>query len=165
MAQAKHDSITRRSLFGALAVPIAATPVPIVAAPDFAHASSGLQPLSPPDPIFAAIEQHRRACAELDAHLPVLAAAEEAAWHAPRGQRRAAKARLKHEYAAQGRFCELLGEATERFVATVPDTLEGAAAALGYVREHYAKGYPVCQEEEFIMLLASTEAVIRRAAS
>ena len=57
MAQAKHDSITRRSLFGALAVPIAAAPiaaapVSIPAAPDFAHASSGLQPLPPPpDPI------------------------------------------------------------------------------------------------------------------
>ena len=35
MAQAKHDSITRRALFGALAAPIVAAPVPVVAAPDF----------------------------------------------------------------------------------------------------------------------------------
>src|SRR4051812_47355474 len=88
MAQAKHDSITRRSLFGALAVPVAAVPlaaapVPALAAPDFASAfakatadeaaSSGLQApafSAEPDPIFAAIESHRRAYAALDAFVP-----------------------------------------------------------------------------------------------
>jgi len=109
--------------------------------------------------MFAAIVAHGFACAELEAHIPVLAAAEQAAWHAPRGQRRAANARLKQEYATQGRFCDLLGAATERFVATVPHTLEGAAAALGYVRAHYAGGYPVCEEEECITLLAGTPGI------
>src|SRR5947209_11386865 len=168
MAQAKHDSITRRALFGALAVPVAAAPVPIVAAPDFALVSSGLQAAAVPaasDPIFAAIGAHARACAELEAHIPMLAAAEQAAWHAPRGQRRSANKRLKEEYAAQGRFCDLLGQATERFVATVPSTFEGIVAALAYVREHYAKGYPVCEEEEAIALMASIETTIRRAAN
>src|SRR3954447_3625810 len=63
MAQAKHDSITRRSLFGALAVPIASAPIAAAPAlaPDVAAAPSGLQPLPPPpDPIFGAIETHRR---------------------------------------------------------------------------------------------------------
>src|SRR5438477_6758724 len=118
MAQAKHDSITRRAWLSGVAalVPAAAIASAPALAPGFAAAQPGLQPASPPpDPIFAAIASHARACAELDAHLPVLAAAEQAAWHAPRGKRRAAKARLKQEYAAQGRFCELLGEATERF--------------------------------------------------
>lgn len=76
----------------------------------------------------------------------------------------AANARLKQEYAAQGRFCDLLGEATGCFVATVPHTLEGAAAALAYVRAHYAKGYPVCEEEESVALMASTETAVCRAA-
>jgi hypothetical protein len=148
-------------------VAVAALPSPDFASA-FAEASadasapSGLPAL--PDPIFAAIEAHVRACAELEAHVPVLAAAEQAAWHAPRGQRRAANARLKAEYATQGRFCDLLGQATERFVATVPHTLEGAAAALAYVRAHYAEGYPMCEEEECMTLLASTEQAICRTA-
>jgi hypothetical protein len=169
MAQAKHDSITRRSLFAALAIPVAAAPLATASAralapPDVAAAPTGLRPPAPPDPILAAIAAHLRACAELEAHVPVLAAAEQAAWHAPRGQRRAANKRLKQEYAAQGRFCDLLGQATASFVATVPLTLEGAAAALGYVREHYAEGYPVCEEEECLALFASTEIAICRAA-
>src|SRR4051795_406923 len=42
-------------------------------------------------------------------------------------------------------------------IQTVPDTLAGAAAALAYVREHYAHCYPVCEEEEFITLIGATE--------
>jgi hypothetical protein len=165
MAQAKHDSITRRALLSGAAavvpaVAMAGAPPP---APDFAGAPSGL-PAVPPDPIFAAIAAHARAYADLEAHVDVLAAAEQAAWHAPRGQRRAANARLKEEYATQGRFCDLLGQATERFVATIPQTLQGAAAALAYVRELYDEGYPMCEEEECMTLLASMEAVICRAA-
>lgn len=71
---------------------------------------------------------------------------------------------MRQEYAAQGYFCDLLGQATERFVATVPQTLQGAAAALAYVREHYAQGYPVCEEEECMTLFASIERTICRAA-
>jgi|GEM_PF-2561535 len=173
MAQAKHDSITRRALLsGAAVVPAAAMAgmpalAPLDVASAFAKATAdGPAPSEPPepDPIFAVIAAHARACAELEAHVPVLAAAEQAAWHAPRGQRRVANARLKVEYAAQGRFCDLLGEATGRFVATVPHTLQGAAAALAYVRMHYAKGYPVCEEEESVTLMASIEIAIRSAA-
>lgn len=56
-----------------------------------------------------------------------------------------------------------LSEATERFAATVPDTLAGTAAALAYVRAHHAQGDPMCEEEEFIALITSTESAIRRA--
>jgi hypothetical protein len=168
MAKAKHDSITRRALLSGAAavVPAAIAGVPALAPPDFAGAASGLPAVvaPAPDPIFAAIHAHARACADLEAHVPVLAAAEQAAWHAPRGQRRAANARLKEEYATQGRFCDLLGQATERFVAIEPQTLQGAAAALAYVREHYAEGYPMCEEAEAITLMASTETAICRAA-
>src|ERR1043165_3769136 len=101
MAQAKHHSITRRSLFGALAAPFATAAAPALPAPGFAAAEPGLRSLPPPDPIFSVIAAHARAGAELDAHVPVLAAAEQAAWHAPRGQRRAANKRLKQDNAAQ----------------------------------------------------------------
>ena len=59
-------------------VPAAALPAPIAASPAAA------------DPIFAAIQAHRRAYAALDVFLHELAVIEQAAWHAPRGGRRAA---------------------------------------------------------------------------
>ena len=176
MAQAKHDSITRRALFGALAVPVAAVPIvtasaPVLPSPGFAVAQPGLQappalqPPPPPDPIFAAIEQHRHAYAAVDAFVPELADAEQAAWHAPRGKRRAANRRLKQAYAEERRLGDIVSDAADRFAATVPDTLPGAAAAIAYVRAHHAQGYPMCDEQEDVMtLLASTETAIRRAA-
>lgn len=60
-------------------------------------------------------------------------------------------------------MCDALIKSTRHFAATVPHTLAGAAAALAYVREHYAHGYPVCEEEEFIALIGSTEQAIRAA--
>src|ERR1044072_4310192 len=164
MVQAKHDSITRRPLSGALAVPVTAVSAVALSAPDVAAAPSGLRPLPPPDPIFAAIESHRHAYAALDAFIPQLADVEEAAWHAPRGKRRAANRRLKEAYAEERRLGDTLSDAADRFAATAADTLPGAAAAIAYVRAHHAQGYPMCDEQEdFMKLLASTEAAIRRA--
>src|SRR5436305_9897162 len=100
MAQAKRCSITRRGMLSALTLlPAAAA----LAAPDVAAAPSGLQPRpapSLPDPIYAAIEAHARACVDLEGFADQLAAAEQTAWHAPRGQRRAANKRLKEAHAA-----------------------------------------------------------------
>jgi hypothetical protein len=93
----------------------------------------------------------------------VLADAEQTAWHAPRGRRRAANKRLKEEYAAQGRLCDTVGAATERFVATVPETLQGAAATLAYVRAPHAEGDTMCEEENFMALIGATEQAIRAA--
>lgn len=157
MAEAEPRSITRRSLVAALALPaVAALPLAVIPALS--------APAPEPDPIFAAIAAHVQAYDDLNAFADELAAAEQAAWHTPRGQRRAANKRLKEAYAAQGRFCDILDDATERFVATVPQTLQGAAAALAYVRELYADGYPMCEEEECMALFASTEHAICKAA-
>jgi len=151
MAEAEPRSITRRSLVAALALSVAAVPsLPALA--------------REPDPIFAAIEAHRRAYDGLANFADQLATAEQAAWHAPRGQRRAAKQRLKQAYAEERRLGEILGDATARMVTTVPRTLEGAVAALAYVRELYANGYPVCEQDECMTLLASIEAAICRSA-
>jgi hypothetical protein len=155
MAQAERDSITRRSLFsGALAL------VPAAAIPAFAA------PATPtaPDPIFTAIEAHRRAYAELNAFLHELAAIEQAAWHAPRGKRRAANKRLAEAYKTERRLGDIEHEAIENFVATVPHTLDGAVAALRYVRERYDEGEAMCEEEDWMTLLASIEQAICRAA-
>jgi hypothetical protein len=162
MAKAEPRSITRRSLVAALALP-AVPLLPAVAAalppPDFASAQSGLP--ATPDPIFAAIEAHARAYAALDAFLGELAAVEQAAWHAPRGQRRAANKRLKEAYATERRFGDHESDAFAHLVATVPDTLQGAAAMLAYVRE---QGCPMCEEDETMTLLGSLACAICRAA-
>ena len=157
MAKAEPRSITRRSLVAVLALPVLpALPAAVIPALS--------APACEPDPILAAIAAHARAYDDLEAFANELAAAEQAAWHAPRGQRRAANRRLKQAYATEGRLVDILGDATERFVATVPQTLHGAAAALAYVRERYAEGYPMCEEEECMALFASTEHAICQAA-
>src|SRR3954468_4418412 len=162
MAQAKRESITRRGILSALTfLPAAAA----LAVPDVAAGPSGLQPRpapSLPDPIFAAIDAHARALADLEGFGDELAAAEQTAWHAPRGQRRAANKRLKEAYATERRLGDAVSGPEDRFAATVPATLSGAAAALAYVRAHYARGYPMCEEEESNTLLGSIETAIRR---
>lgn len=155
MAQAKHDSITRRSFVSGA---MAAVPAAMVAANSAASAPAI------PDPIFAAIDAHRRAYAELDAFLRELAVFEQAAWHAPRGSRRAANKRLAAAYKDERRFGTIEHDAIEKLVATVPQTLHGAAAALRYVREFFEQGNSMCEEEDTIALLASTEQAICRAA-
>lgn len=139
-------------------IPLPAAPVPLSAA------AAPLAPSPEPDPVFAAIAAHQRAYAGLAGFADTLAAAEQAAWRAPRGERRAANKRLKEAYAEERRVGNILSDAEERFVATVPQTLQGAAAALAYVRMHYAEGYPICEEQEFMTLLASIEQAICRAA-
>jgi hypothetical protein len=123
-----------------------------------------LNPVPAPDPIFAAIEAHERAYAGLNAFLGELAAVEQAAWHAPRGQRRAANKRLAQSYATERRFGDIESDAFARLVATVPQTLHGAAAMLAYVRAHCEQGCPICEEDETIALLGSIACTICRAA-
>ena len=140
--------------------------LPVVAAalppPDFASAQSGLP--ATPDPVFAAIEPHTRAYADLNAFLGELAAVEQAAWHAPRGQRRAANKRLSDAYATERRFGDRESDAFARLVATVPQTLHGAAAMLAYVRAHCEQGCPMSEEDETIALLGSIECAVCKAA-
>ena len=118
-----------------------------------------------PDPIFAAIEAHVRAYREFIAVLDALAVAETDAWHAPRGARRAAKTQLKQARADERSFGNLESDAFESLVATVPQTLNGVAAMLAYVRGRCEQGHPMCDDEdETITLLGSLECTICRAA-
>jgi hypothetical protein len=165
MAKAEPRSITRRSMLAAFSLP-AVPLLPAVAAalppPDFASAPSGLP--AAPDPIFTAIEAHVRAYRAFIAVLDALAVAETNAWHAPRGHRRAAKKRLAEAYADERRFGNLESDAFAGLVATIPQTLAGAAAMLAYVRAWLAEGHSLYDEEETITLLASVECVVCRAA-
>ena len=113
---------------------------------------------------FAAIETHIRAFREFTAVLDALAIAETEAWHAPRGQRRAARKRLALARADERRLGDLESGAFESLAATVPHTLPGAAAMLGYVRAWLADGHSMDDEEETITLLASIESAICKAA-
>jgi hypothetical protein len=163
MAKAEPRSITRRSLVAALALPL------IPALPSAATSALPAPSLSAaaptPDPVFAMIEAHVRAFRAFNTVLDVLAVAETQAWHAPRGQRRAANKRLKQARADESHFGNEESDAVARLVATVPQTLHGAAAVLAYVREHFEQGYPMCgEEEETIALLASIECAVCRAA-
>ena len=55
-------------------------------------------------------------------------------------------------------------EAVERMVATVPQTLHGAAAMLACMRGHFGQGYPMCEENSTMVLLGSVECAVCRAA-
>src|SRR5437763_12756397 len=126
MPQARHH-ITRRSLVAAFALPV----IPALAAAPALPIASPLPAPSLPavtlDPVFAAIAAHIRAFGEFTAVLDALAVAEQAAWHAPRGQRRAARKRLALARADERRFSDIESGAFESLVATVPHTLAGAA--------------------------------------
>jgi|ERR1051325_2395941 hypothetical protein len=162
MAKAEPRSITRRSLFAALGLPvISALPAPLL---PVAAAPLSAKPAPPADIIPALIKAHKRAYAEFIAVLDDLAVAEQAAWHAPRGKRRAANAALRQARAAERHFGDLESDAMEQLLATVPQTLAGAAAMLAYVRAWLMDGHSIDDEAETITLLASVECAVCRAA-
>jgi hypothetical protein len=61
------------------------------------------------------------------------------------------------------RLGRIESDAVDRLVETVPQTLQGAAAALAYVRERFEQGYPMCEEETSMALIASIEDCLRHA--
>jgi hypothetical protein len=142
------------ALIPVAAVPAAAASAP-AATPVTALASTVL------DPVFAAIEAHVRALAAFNTVLDDLAAAEQAAWHAPRGAHRAAKKRLAAAHAAERRFGDGESDAFNRFVATVPQTLEGAIAALRYVRGRLERN--TWEEDECVTFFVSLEECLAHA--
>ena len=158
MAKAEPRSITRRSLVAAFALPL----IPAVATTPALPAPSLPAPES--DPAFAAISAHVQAFHEFTAVLDALAVAETQAWHAPRGERRAARKQLAVARADEQRFGDLESDAFASLAATVPETLSGAAAMLAYVRAWLADGHSIDDEEETITLLASIECAVCRAA-
>ena len=148
-AACSSSKITRRA---AIAATIAGVGIPAVGSAALA------------DPIYAAINAHRRAYDDVLAVLAAQDAADDALHTADDTLRAILEARLKDLRRTEGRLGRVEIDATDRFVKTVPQTLAGAAAALRYVREHFDEGYPLCEEDEYLALLASTECAVCRAA-
>ncbi len=145
MAEAERHCITRRHLVAAsAAVPVAA----VAAFPVLACGEAGS------DPIFAAIDAHRRAYADLLTLFEAQAAAEQAGL----------AARLDKLCAAEGPLGRVEMAAAGRLARTVPATLAGAAAVLRYVRERFKRDhYALYEEDGYRVLLFSIERAICRA--
>jgi len=150
MAQAGDRLITRRHLVAA-AVPLAV------------GASFPVRASTASDPIFAAIETHRRVYAEILALLDAQTAADRAVQQADALARPALEARLDELCGAEGPLGRQEIRASRRMAATVPQTLEGAVAVLRYLRELFARDdYAPFEDDGYRTLLFSTERAIAR---
>jgi hypothetical protein len=156
MAQAESHSITRRRL---VAVSAAIVPAATVASiPALACGDAA-------DPIYVAIAAHARAYRQVIALLAAQDAADRALQQATALTRARLAARLDELCDAEGPLGLVEMQATDRLLATVPQTLAGAAAVLRYVRELFERDtYPLCEEPGYRALLFSTECTIGRAA-
>jgi hypothetical protein len=137
---------------------LATNPAPLLPAASVATPAATAAALpTAPDPIFAAIAAHVRAYDHVNAILDAVADAEDALDTAKRGTRRAVRKRYAEVRAEEGRLGRIESDAIDRLVATVPQTLQGVAAALAYVRERYEQGYPMFEEDTYMEFLASIE--------
>jgi hypothetical protein len=117
------------------------------------------------DPILDAIEGHRRDFEELRRLLAEQDAAEREFRSARKGRRAELEARLAGLCEAEGPLGCAEMKASLRLAKTVPASLNGAAAALRYVRERYDIGqYPMYEEDGYRLLLFSIERAICAAA-
>jgi hypothetical protein len=95
-----------------------------------------------PDPIHAAIAAHAGAYAAYETQL---------------------KSEPEDEFAREP-LIDAERAAAEAFAATVPTTLQGIAAALGYVRLLHARdNYPLLDDYGCYVLIASADTALRRA--
>jgi hypothetical protein len=134
MAKAVHSSITRRAVVAGSAAALAA-PLP-------GRAGGPTRREAAPDPIHAAIAAHARAYAAYEAHL---------------------KSEPEDEVAREP-LIDVERAAAEAFAATAPTTLQGIAAALGYVRLlHTRDNYPLLDDYGCYVLIASADTALRRA--
>lgn len=150
MAQAGNRLITRRHLVAA-AVPLAV------------GASFPVRAFAEADPIFAAIETHRRVYGEILILLDAQTAADRAVQQADALARPALEARLDELCRAEGPLGRLEIRASRRMATTVPQTLEGAVAVLRYLRELFARDdYAPFEDDGYRTLAFSTERAIAR---
>jgi len=169
MSQADSAYTTSRSILpAALALRrrqfITGSAAALLAAVTASRAASVSVPQAP-DPILAAIEDHRRDFEELRRLLAEQDAAERELRRASKGRRAALEARLADLCEMEGRLGRIEMKASLRLAKTVPTSLTGAAAALRYVRERYDVGrYPMYEEDGYRLLLFSTERAICAAA-
>jgi hypothetical protein len=141
MAQAKRDSITRRAMIAGSAAALL---------PDIAASSA--------DPIFAAIGAHWRAYSDILILLDAQRAADEALHGANDLARPALQLRLDQLCRAEGPLGKIEMRATDRLIATVPSTLDGAVAVLRYLRVLFERDeYSPIEDQGYRSLLWSIE--------
>jgi hypothetical protein len=158
MAEAESSFITRRALVAGAAAVLAAEPAAALAvarlersesrefaatsAPGFADAQPGLRRRRVrTDPIHAAIAKHARAYTAYDA-----------------------QCRRDIDDVVMERLCRAERRASDKLAETVPATLDGAAAALAYVRLLRERDdYPVFDDYYAYVFIASAETAVRRA--
>lgn len=149
MAQAERSFITRRHLVAG-----AATVIPALGGLLPVHAAAS-------DPIFAAIDAHRRAYADVLALLDAQAAAAQALQAADAAAYSALAARLDALCVAEGPLGLVEMKASARLAATVPASLDGAVAVLRYARALFERDdYPLCEDHGYRTLLFSIERAI-----
>ncbi len=153
MGQAGRSFITRRHVVAG-----AATVIPTVGGVFLVRADVAS------DPIFAAIDAHRRVYTELLALFDRQAAADQALQRADAVMRPSLEARLDALCRAEGALGRLEMRASARLAATVPTTLDGAVAVLRYVRALFERDdYSLYEDHGYRALLFSTERAIDRA--
>ena len=141
MAQAERDSITRRAVIAASAAALL---------PEIAASSA--------DPIFAAIAAHWRAYSDILILLDAQRAADEALQQADDLTRPALQARLDQLCRAEGPLGKIEMRASDRLIATVPSTLDGAVAVLRYLRGLFERDvYSPIEDEGYRTLMGSIE--------
>ncbi|WP_316167535.1 MULTISPECIES: hypothetical protein [unclassified Bradyrhizobium] len=169
MSQADSAYTTSRSIFPAGPVlrrrQFVAGGAAVLAGVISASRAEGVPVPNAPDPILDAIEGHRRAFEELGHLLAEQDAAERELRRAHGSRRAELEARLAGLCETEGALGRAEMKASRQLATTVPESLNGAAATLRYVREHYDFGqYPMYEEDGYRLLLFSTERAICAAA-
>jgi len=170
MSQADSAYTTSRSIVpGGLALPrrqfVTGGAAAVLAGAITASRAEIVPASASPDPIQHAIDGHCQVFEQLQRLLAEQDAAERQLFRSPRGMRAAIEAQLTFLCEAEGALGRAEMKASLRLAQTVPASLNGAAAVLRYVREHYDVGqYPMYEEDGYRLLLFSTERAICAAA-
>jgi hypothetical protein len=142
------DSRTKLSRRAAIAGTLASA-VPAVAIP------------APADPIFALIDAHARAYADVVALMAAQDKANAALQQADATAQPALEARLEALCKAEWPLAQIERATADRIATTVPATLAGMAAVLRHVRAIYERDeFPLYEEDEYRVLLHTAERAI-----
>jgi len=110
------------------------------------------------DPIFALIDAHARAYADVVALMAAQDRANAALQQADAAAQPVLEARLEALCKAEWPLAQIERATAGRIATTVPATLAGMAAVLRHVRAIYERDeFPLYEEDEYRVLLHTTE--------
>lgn len=126
-----------------------------------ASAFPGLALPAPADPIFALIDAHARAYADVVALMAAQDEADAALQRADALVRPALQARLDALCSAEWPLAQVERSTADRIATTVPASLAGMAAVLRHVRAIYERDeFPLYEEDGYRVLLHTAERAI-----